>query len=180
MVTVKVLFAGLLIVAFAPSQGLVPDKVRSARDAEVVRAIQEELLTPYARQNLGIGYFTPVLSAQTLAICPPVPTVPCISQFDLNQARNEAINGMWSFPLAKIFAEENGIPRQIDPLPGVLIGVAPPNVRRPLVVSISTPVYEKEEALVLVQFARQVSWLVSLVNSSGQWRVHKRVIIADR
>jgi len=46
MVTVKVLFAGLLIVAFAPSQGLVPDKVPSARDAEVVRAIQEELLTP--------------------------------------------------------------------------------------------------------------------------------------
>src|SRR6188474_631786 len=104
------LFIGLLIAAFAPSQGQVPDKARSARDAEVVRAIQEELLTPYARQNLGIGDFTPVLSAQTLAICPPVPTVPCISQFDLNQARSEAINGLWSFPLAKMFAEENGIP----------------------------------------------------------------------
>ena len=68
------LFIGLLIAAFAPSQGQVPDKARSARDAEVVRAIQEELLTPYARQNLGI--------------CPPVPAVPCISQSDVNQARS--------------------------------------------------------------------------------------------
>ena len=174
------LFIGLLIAAFAPSQGQVPDKARSARDAEVVRAIQEELLTPYARQNLGIGDFTPVLSAQTLAICPPVPTVPCISQFDLNQARSEAINGTWSSSLASKFAEENGIARHIDPLPGVLIGVAPSNVRRPLVVRISTPVYEKEEALVLVQFAHQVTWLVSLVDTSGQWRVHTKITTADR
>jgi hypothetical protein len=47
-------------------------------------------------------------------------------------------------------------------------------------VSISTPVYEKEEALVLVQFAHQVTWLVSLVDTSGQWRVHKKIITADR
>jgi hypothetical protein len=181
IVTMRMVFAGLFVVTFTLQ---VPDpaadRLRTARDADVVLAIQRDLLIPYAREFLAVTDFTLVMAEQTLAICSPEPTAGCISQFDANGARSEAIKGMWSLSLARAFAEENRVSRRIGPVPGVHVGVAPPDVRKALPLGISAPVYHEKEALVLVQFARQIGWLVSLVDSAGVWRVNKKVVVSER
>jgi len=119
----------------------------------------------------------------TLAVCKSDATRPCIGDYDIQAARTRATAGDWSFGLSSAFPAANATAKRIGEIPGVMthgLDAISRDVPDSYPAAVSTPVYAEDEALVLVQFARQISWLVSLKKAGDRWTIHRTFTVSER